>query len=633
MYFKIILFTVTLWFLPSYSANLSNRTDINKIKQVAYNIDVATAGVFRSNNFELPEIADDSVYLRRLFLVLCGRIPSLQETESFLNWDEPNKRQLILPQLLQSEDYEHHKLNWYRDLFRIRTMAERRQYKPIWTFEDWLQKNIREGKTWKDMSFEMLSARGSSIENPETGFYLANGGVLNTNVGYTFETFLATNMACAECHDHPFEDYSRKDFFQVAAFMHGVNRIENVVEPVYLELIKGISLEERRNVLPSNSIAYLDITYFGSYLSGKGLGKIPLPKNYQYTNGKPGQKVSAKAPFAKEALSQSSIPEGYKKNDSLVKFAGWVTSDKNERFAANIANRIWKRMMGTALYANNDFYEPSEELPYGELMDALIQAVKDLNYDTQALEYALAMTKSFQFVSYKDYAFDGSFEMLQGRQLRRMSAEQIWDSWALLTNNKNLFIPQETIEIKPVEEIILGGKHVNVQNLREAIDSVSKAVDQSSARESLTRLKEIIQSGSKASLPKTINEQNQLNFSHQLSSPAKARHPIRLFGQANRIEVNNYNKAPNMSQALAVLNGPVPRYISYNNKASINQAIANAKTVNEKINKIYLSTYSRLPKDWEIKECLDIVNKLGEREGFPVILTAILASNEFIFIQ
>lgn len=62
-------------------------------------------------------------------------------------------------------------------------------------------------------------------------------------------------------------------------------------------------------------------------------------------------------------------------------------------------------------------------------------------------------------------------------------------------------------------------------------------------------------------------------------------------------------------------------------------AIAKAKTTTEKINKIYLSAYSRLPKGWETKACLDIITDLGEAEAYPVILTALLASNEFSFIQ
>ena len=105
-----------------------------------------------------------------------------------------------------------------------------------------------------------------------------------------------------------------------------------------------------------------------------------------------------------------------------------------------------------------------------------------------------------------------------------------------------------------------------------------------------------------------------------------------MFGASERQAVNAYNKSANMSQALVMLNSGIQEKIIYNKQSYLNKKIAEAQTVKGKINKIYLIFYSRSPKEWELKSALELVDKYNQ-QAYSMISTALLCSNEFLFIK
>jgi hypothetical protein len=111
-----------------------------------------------------------------------------------------------------------------------------------------------------------------------------------------------------------------------------------------------------------------------------------------------------------------------------------MTSKDNPRFTTVIVNRLWKKAFGLALI------EPLDELMDGtipmipELQTHLEGLMKELNYDMKAYLRVLYNTSAYQRQVTRSEVALGVVYHFTGPILRRMSAEQMWDSFVTLVN-------------------------------------------------------------------------------------------------------------------------------------------------------------------------------------------------------
>ncbi|MCB1079154.1 MAG: DUF1553 domain-containing protein, partial [Verrucomicrobiae bacterium] len=152
-----------------------------------------------------------------------------------------------------------------------------------------------------------------------------------------------------------------------------------------------------------------------------------LPHDYKYEDAKPKEKIGPRTMFGEEL---ELVSEGAK----LVEYAKWMTSTENPRFTTVIANRLWKQAMGLGLIEPVDEIMDDTVAVSPELMAFLSQQMIDLKYDMKAFLRMLYNTQAYQresvasdFQDPKEFAFTGPL-------LRRMTAEQIWDSFVTLVN-------------------------------------------------------------------------------------------------------------------------------------------------------------------------------------------------------
>jgi hypothetical protein len=68
------------------------------------------------------------------------------------------------------------------------------------------------------MVTEMLTAEGSVAATGPSGYLLRDPGMPLDNLANTLNVFLGANVACAQCHDHPFADWTQREFYELAAF-------------------------------------------------------------------------------------------------------------------------------------------------------------------------------------------------------------------------------------------------------------------------------------------------------------------------------------------------------------------------------------------------------------------------------
>jgi hypothetical protein len=156
-------------------------------------------------------------------------------------------------------------------------------------------------------------------------------------------------------------------------------------------------------------------------------GKLPkLPDDYKYPDGKPGQTIEARAMFGHDAKPK----EGQTR---VHAFADWMTSPENPRFTTVIANRMWKKVFGLGLIEPVDEMTDSTVASNPALMDYLSQLMIEKKYSLKSFMRVLYNTDTYQRMTGTQEIALGETSHFTGPMLRRMSAEQVWDSVITLT--------------------------------------------------------------------------------------------------------------------------------------------------------------------------------------------------------
>jgi hypothetical protein len=115
-------------------------------------------------------------------------------------------------------------------------------------------------------------------------------------------------------------------------------------------------------------------------------------------------------------------------------YANWMTSPENPRFTNVIANRLWKKVFGLGLIEPVDELMDNTEAVNPELMKHLEKLMVSLKYDMKAYLRILYNTDTYQRSVTREEVVAGVPYHFTGPLLRRMSAEQMWDSFVALIN-------------------------------------------------------------------------------------------------------------------------------------------------------------------------------------------------------
>jgi len=440
--------------LPSFNRPLAERDlAIN-----AQFIDKIIEAKLRSYNQRPGKEISNETFLRRAYLKIIGRIPTLEEAQEFLAKRDRKARGQLIDKLLASEGYNK---NWYvywADILRAKTRVGN-QGSDGYPFVRYLKDSIAANKPYNVWVEEMLSSKGPMWErgNGSVGYFYRDQGMGLDNMANTVRVFLGTSLECAQCHDHPFDRWTQKQFYEMAAFTHGTGSVNRRSDQLS-DLNKLVRAEMKENEEERNQINrafdYVkDILSPG--LDDLGKGEIKLPNDYQYDNAKPGEKLEAKTIFGLVV----ELDENLEEKGSRASYASWLASPDNPRFSTVIANRLWKTAFGIGLIEPVDNMYDDTLPTHPKLMLHLEKLMVALDYDMKEFLRIIYNTKSFQREApareitskdSKDETMPPEVKWViagpnpdfpkrgaapyfyQGPILTRMSGEQIWDSLVTL---------------------------------------------------------------------------------------------------------------------------------------------------------------------------------------------------------
>jgi hypothetical protein len=392
-------------------------------------IDALLSKAWKSAGIQPNAPAKDEVFMRRVYLDVIGRIPTHAEAAAFLNSKDAAKRAKLIDQLLASEGYVNHFHNYWADILRIGGSAGGAENTTPFYIE-WVRDSLRKNKPYDQFVRELITSNGPAWENGAVGYYVRDRGMPLDHMANTVRIFLGTRLECAQCHDHPFDTWTQMDFFHMAGYTYGVNP-NGLTYAGYsaaqqtLQKDKAMPDEVKRDL----RAAMGEITQMvrNNYSVGYRDSLPKLPHDYKYDNAKPNEVVKPRTMFGSD-------PEVTKPEDRVEIYAAWMTSPENPYFTKVIANRLWKKMIGVGLFEPVDEFTAESEPSHPELMEFLDGQIVALNYDVKAYLRLILNSQAYQREASVNDVPAGEPYDLRGPALRRMSAEQIWDSVVALVN-------------------------------------------------------------------------------------------------------------------------------------------------------------------------------------------------------
>ncbi len=362
-------------------------------------------------------ICDDSVFLRRVTLDICGRLPTLEETKKFLADASSEKRAKLIDRLLDSGDYADYFANKWGAILRNRRELSTDDPKSTIAFHKWIRESFEKNKPFDQFVKEILTASGKEISTPQVSWYREVKDQI-MQAEDTAQLFLGQRIQCARCHHHPFEKWSQKDYYGFAAFFSQV-KYKLPPQPVKQKGKKKKKKKKGKPVKPLTEI-YHQV----------GLATAKHPRS--------GETIRPMGLGGKELAIEAKI-------DPRVKLAEWMTSSDNPFFARMLVNRYWKHFFGRGLVDPEDDMRLTNPATNPELLDALALHFKK-KFDLKDLIRTICNSKTYQ-LSAKSNQYNANDKQSFSRyQPRRLSAEVLLDAIDSVTLSKTVFrgMPQTT---------------------------------------------------------------------------------------------------------------------------------------------------------------------------------------------
>lgn len=294
------------------------------------------------------DVCDDATFLRRATIDIAGRLPTIEESQTFQADRSPKKRDALVDRLVDSAGYADYFANKWSAVLR------NRRSKPTYTrgtygFHAWIRQSLYENKPYDEFVREILAASGEISETPTVAWYRGVGSV-DQQVENTAQLFLGLRIQCARCHHHPFESWSQRDYYGFSAFFTQVGR-----KP-------GVEADEER-VFHKRGLATAINPKTGETLSPTALGASPL-------------KLS---------------PE----RDPRQALVSWMAEPSNKFFAPALVNRYWKHFFGRGIVDPEDDMRVTNPATNPELLEALSKHFIQSKFDMKDLVRTICKSTTY----------------------------------------------------------------------------------------------------------------------------------------------------------------------------------------------------------------------------------------------
>ena len=361
------------------------------------------------NEIVASEPASDEEWVRRIYLDLCGRIPTLEEVKTFLDDKSPRKRFVLTEALLADEDY-------VRNFTTIWTNNTIGRATPRRVSRTGMEKFFREAfakdRPWNEIVVDIVTASGHYEENGAVNYTLAQMQNADDGVQLTAMTtrlFLGLQVQCTQCHNHPFNKWQQDQFWEYNSFFRQVGKRDH----------RKLDPNTGRMVDDYSEVVWQDFQGPVYYEKRSGMMQVAFPR-FEGREVDPGLETDRRIEFGK--LLTETI------------------DGQAPHIAQAMVNRMWSHFFGYGFTRPVDDMGPHNPSSHPELLDRLSHEFVDSNYNLKHLIRTICATEAYGLGSQfndknkSDDPAAGEMPLFSHMYLKSMEAEQMYDSLIVASN-------------------------------------------------------------------------------------------------------------------------------------------------------------------------------------------------------
>lgn len=423
------------------------------------------------------KLAEKSTLIRRLSLDLIGLPPTIEETNQFINDNDPNAYDKLVERLLDSKHFGERWAAVWLDLARY---ADSKGYqkdklrKDIWRYRDWVIEAYNKDMPFDQFTIEQLA--GDLLPNATDDQILSTAFHRNTmtndeggtddeefrvaavidRLNTSFEIWQGTTIGCVQCHSHPFDPIKHEEFYELYAFFNNTTDNDNGRDSPLKKLYSPDQLKRRMSLEQKlKSFEQSGDTVSSEYQSQLEAFLDVRPGMVQVMEEMPadssretkifirgnwlmhGEKVNADTPDYLPPMAGD-----YPKN--RLGFAKWLVDGKNPVTGRVIVNRFWEQIFGSGLVTTvEDVGTQGQKPTHPELLDWLSnQFANEYKWSVKSLLKTIVLSSTYRQsskVTPELLEKDPANYLLARGSRYRLSAEAIRDQALVISG---LFNPE-----------------------------------------------------------------------------------------------------------------------------------------------------------------------------------------------
>jgi len=345
------------------------------------------------------DLASNDEFLRRMCLDVTGTLPPAHRVREFLADRDPKKREKLVEILLASPEYVDYWTFRFADLFRVALHPSGGNAKFSQFYWEWLRNRIEENKPYDQIATERIAAQG--YEGASRHYLpILQPPLPQDAAAEEVRVFLGRRIDCAQCHNHPFENWAQDQFWGMAAFF----------KPLTFYWFEEVGTEA---IVLDDSEGY----------SRRGnMGKVVHPRT---------KKEIVPAFFDGTPLPASQA------GDPRMALAKWMVA--RPEFSETAVNRMWSLFFGRGIVNPVDDFRSTNPPSHPELLQALGRDFRMNGYDLKQLIRRIVHSRTYQLSAAPNETNKddhSNFARMTGRPL---DAEVLLDAISQVTEIPEIF--------------------------------------------------------------------------------------------------------------------------------------------------------------------------------------------------